>query len=78
MQPRGAARRGTAWFVTLAAVTGSAGTTSSSSPSIRRHVRRALALAHRACVLENGRVVVTGSARALVDDERLEKASLGL
>jgi ABC-type branched-subunit amino acid transport system ATPase component len=29
-------------------------------------------------VLENGRVVMAGPARSLVDDERLKKAYLGL
>jgi len=39
---------------------------------------RALSLARRACVLENGRVVLAGPARDLVADERLKKAYLGL
>jgi branched-chain amino acid transport system ATP-binding protein len=45
---------------------------------VEQNVRRALAIAHRACVLENGRVVMAGPARSLVDDERLKKAYLGL
>jgi branched-chain amino acid transport system ATP-binding protein len=45
---------------------------------VEQNVRRALALAHRACVLENGRVVMAGPARALLDDEGLKKAYLGL
>jgi len=45
---------------------------------VEQNVRRALALAHRACVLENGRLVLAGPARDLVTDERLKKAYLGL
>jgi branched-chain amino acid transport system ATP-binding protein len=45
---------------------------------VEQNVRRALTLAHRACVLENGRVVLAGPARALLGDERLKKAYLGL
>jgi branched-chain amino acid transport system ATP-binding protein len=45
---------------------------------VEQNVRRALALAHRACVLENGCVVMAGPARALLDDEGLKKAYLGL
>jgi branched-chain amino acid transport system ATP-binding protein len=45
---------------------------------VEQNVRRALALAHRACVLENGRLVLAGAARDLATDERLKKAYLGL
>ncbi|HEV8438340.1 MAG TPA: ABC transporter ATP-binding protein [Methylomirabilota bacterium] len=45
---------------------------------VEQNVRRALALAHRACALENGRVVLAGPARELLGDERLKKAYLGL
>jgi branched-chain amino acid transport system ATP-binding protein len=45
---------------------------------VEQNVRRALALAHRACVLENGRLVLAGSARDLAADDRLKKAYLGL
>jgi branched-chain amino acid transport system ATP-binding protein len=45
---------------------------------VEQNVRRALTLAHRACVLENGRVVLTGPARELLGDERLKKAYLGM
>jgi len=41
-------------------------------------VRHALSLAHRGYVLENGRVVLEGSGRELLGDERLKKAYLGL
>jgi branched-chain amino acid transport system ATP-binding protein len=45
---------------------------------VEQNVRRALALAHRGCALENGRVVLTGPARELLSDERLRRAYLGL
>ena len=45
---------------------------------VEQNVRRALALAHRAVALENGRVVLAGPARELLVDERLKKAYLGL
>ncbi len=45
---------------------------------VEQNVRQALALAHRACVLENGRVVLAGPARDLLHDERLKRAYLGL
>ncbi len=45
---------------------------------VEQNVRHALALAHRACVLENGRVVLAGPARDLLHDERLKRAYLGL
>jgi len=45
---------------------------------VEQNVRQALALAHRACVLENGRIVLAGPARDLAADDRLKKAYLGL
>jgi branched-chain amino acid transport system ATP-binding protein len=45
---------------------------------VEQNVRRALALAHRACALENGRLVLAGPARELLTDERLKRAYLGL
>ena len=45
---------------------------------VEQNVRRALALANRAVVLENGRGVLAGPARELLADERLKKAYLGL
>jgi branched-chain amino acid transport system ATP-binding protein len=45
---------------------------------VEQNVRRALALAHRAVVLENGRVVLSGPARELLADDRLKKAYLGM
>jgi branched-chain amino acid transport system ATP-binding protein len=43
---------------------------------VEQNVRQALA--HRACVLENGRLVLAGPAHALATDDRLKKAYLGL
>jgi branched-chain amino acid transport system ATP-binding protein len=45
---------------------------------VEQNVRRALALAHRAAALENGRVVLSGPARELLADDRLKKAYLGM
>ena len=45
---------------------------------VEQNVRRALALAHRAVALENGRVVLSGPARELLADDRLKKAYLGM
>ena len=45
---------------------------------VEQNVRQALAVAHRACVLETGRVVLAGPAQALLNDERLKRAYLGM
>ncbi len=45
---------------------------------VEQNVRQALALAHRGCVLENGRLVLSGQAADLARDDRLRKAYLGL
>jgi branched-chain amino acid transport system ATP-binding protein len=45
---------------------------------VEQNVRQALTLAHRACVLENGTLVLQGRARELLGDERLKRAYLGL
>ena len=45
---------------------------------VEQNVRQALTLAHRACVLESGRLVLDGPARDLLGDERLKRAYLGL
>jgi branched-chain amino acid transport system ATP-binding protein len=45
---------------------------------VEQNVRQALTLAHRACVLESGRLVLHGPARELIRDERLKRAYLGL
>jgi branched-chain amino acid transport system ATP-binding protein len=45
---------------------------------VEQNVRQALTIAHRACVLESGRLVLDGPARDLLGDERLKRAYLGL
>jgi len=45
---------------------------------VEQNVRQALILAHRACVLESGRLVLAGMARELLGDDRLKRAYLGL
>jgi branched-chain amino acid transport system ATP-binding protein len=45
---------------------------------VEQNVRQALTLAHRACVLESGRLVLAGMARELLGDDRLKRAYLGL
>jgi branched-chain amino acid transport system ATP-binding protein len=40
-------------------------------------VRQALKIAERAYVLENGRVVLQGSGRELLDEPRVQQAYLG-
>src|SRR5439155_673998 len=41
---------------------------------VEQNVRQALTLAHRACVLESGKLVLEGRARELLGDERLKRA----
>jgi branched-chain amino acid transport system ATP-binding protein len=45
---------------------------------VEQNVRQALTLATRACVLESGKLVLDGPGRALLGDERLKRAYLGL
>jgi branched-chain amino acid transport system ATP-binding protein len=45
---------------------------------VEQNVRQALTVAHRACVLESGRLVLDGPAQELLGDERLKRAYLGL
>lgn len=45
---------------------------------VEQNVRQALTLAHRACVLESGHLVLAGPARELLGDERLKRAYLGM
>jgi branched-chain amino acid transport system ATP-binding protein len=45
---------------------------------VEQNVRQALTVAHRACVLESGRLVLDGPAQQLLGDERLKRAYLGL
>ena len=39
---------------------------------------QSLALAHRGYVLENGRIVMSGSGDALLADDRVRRAYIGL
>jgi branched-chain amino acid transport system ATP-binding protein len=45
---------------------------------VEQNVVQSLALAHRAYVMENGRIVLSGAARVLADDPQLRKAYLGM
>jgi branched-chain amino acid transport system ATP-binding protein len=45
---------------------------------VEQNVVQSLAIAHRAYVMENGRIVLSGEARALADDPELRKAYLGM
>ncbi len=44
---------------------------------VEQNARAALKIAHRAYVLETGRITLSGSAQALLADERVRKAYLG-
>jgi branched-chain amino acid transport system ATP-binding protein len=44
---------------------------------VEQNVRQALKIAERAYVLENGRVVLQGSGRELLDEPRVQQAYLG-
>ncbi|HHY38453.1 MAG TPA: ABC transporter ATP-binding protein [Clostridia bacterium] len=45
---------------------------------VEQDVRQSLALCHRGYVLENGRIVLEGTGSALLGDERIKRAYLGL
>jgi branched-chain amino acid transport system ATP-binding protein len=45
---------------------------------VEQNVVQSLALAHRAYVLENGRIVISGSGDALLADDRVRRAYIGL
>lgn len=45
---------------------------------VEQNVQHSLQIAHRAYVLENGRIVLQGTGKTLLGDERLKKAYLGL
>ena len=45
---------------------------------VEQNVHHVLKIADQACVLENGRIVMQGAGRDLLDDERLKVAYLGL
>jgi branched-chain amino acid transport system ATP-binding protein len=44
---------------------------------VEQNARAALKIAHRGYVLETGRVVLSGAAQELLQDERVRKAYLG-
>ncbi len=45
---------------------------------VEQNVAQSLALAHRGYVLENGRIVMSGSGRDLLADDRVRKAYVGI
>lgn len=45
---------------------------------VEQHVKHSLALSDRGYVLENGKIVMEGSGQALLADERLKRAYLGM
>ena len=45
---------------------------------VEQNVRQSLEIANRAYVMENGKIVLSGSGRSLLDDDRIRKAYLGL
>jgi branched-chain amino acid transport system ATP-binding protein len=45
---------------------------------VEQNVRQSLEIADRACVLENGRIVLAGKCEALLQEELVRKAYLGL
>jgi branched-chain amino acid transport system ATP-binding protein len=44
---------------------------------VEQNVRQALRIAHRAYVLETGRIVLQGTGRELLDEPRVQAAYLG-
>ena len=45
---------------------------------VEQNVRQSLEIANRAYVIENGKIVLSGSGQSLLDDDRIRKAYLGL
>jgi branched-chain amino acid transport system ATP-binding protein len=45
---------------------------------VEQNVRQSLEIADRACVLENGRIALAGKCEALLQEELVRKAYLGL
>jgi branched-chain amino acid transport system ATP-binding protein len=45
---------------------------------VEQNVAQSLTIAHQAYILENGRIVMTGSGEALLEDDRVRQAYLGL
>ncbi len=44
---------------------------------VEQNARQALRIAHRACVMENGRIALSGASAALLQDEKIVAAYLG-
>jgi branched-chain amino acid transport system ATP-binding protein len=45
---------------------------------VEKNVRQSLKMAHRAYVLENGRIVLEGSGKNLIANKHVKEAYLGL
>jgi branched-chain amino acid transport system ATP-binding protein len=45
---------------------------------VEQNVKQTLAMCHRACVLENGRIVLEGEGKALMDNDHVKEAYLGI
>lgn len=45
---------------------------------VEQNVRQSLTMAHRAYVLENGRMVMEGKGKELITDKHVKEAYLGL
>jgi len=45
---------------------------------VEQNVKQTLAICDRAYVLENGRIVLEGKGRALLEDEKVKQAFLGI
>ena len=45
---------------------------------VEQNVRQSLEIANRAYVMENGKIILSGSGQSLLDDDRIRKAYLGL
>lgn len=45
---------------------------------VEQNVRQTLGMCHRAYVLENGRIVLQGTGRELLENEQVKEAFLGI
>ena len=45
---------------------------------VEQNVRQTLAMCHRAYALENGRIVLEGSGKELMEDDHVKEAYLGI
>ncbi|OQY50775.1 MAG: branched-chain amino acid ABC transporter ATP-binding protein, partial [Desulfobacteraceae bacterium 4572_87] len=45
---------------------------------VEQNVRQTLAMCHRAYALENGRIVLEGSGKELMEDEHVRETYLGI